>query len=250
MFEIGTALRTARRKQGLDLDDVEASTKIRARQLQALEQEHFELLPERAYARAFLRTYAIALGLDPKPFMDEFDERFPEEDELPPPEEMPRASRLGAAAGLVRTRVVWFAVGGLGLIALAVSSGLWSSSGGSPSPAARTPPPAAPASIAASPPPARAAAVPRLLTLKLTGLGQAGSWVTVHRGDATGETLFEGTLAGGASRRFTSKAPLWIRVGWAPRLRATVDGRVVVLTGGTASFMVRRGRLEPAQPSA
>jgi cytoskeleton protein RodZ len=249
MFEIGTALRTARRNQGLDLDAVEASTKIRARQLQALEQEHFELLPERAYARAFLRTYAVTLGLDPKPFMEEFDERFPEEDDLPPPEEMPRTSRLSAAAGLVRTRVAWFAVGGLGLIALAVSSGLWSSSGGGPSvPAARTPPPAAAASVAASPP-ARRPAAPRLVTLQLTGLGSSGSWVAVHRRDAAGQKLFEGTLSSGVSRRFRSSGPLWLRVGWVPSLRATVDGRVVALSGHTASFMVRRGRIE-AVPGA
>src|SRR5947199_5150142 len=37
---------------------------IRARQLQALEEERFDWLPGDAYARSFLRTYADYLGLE------------------------------------------------------------------------------------------------------------------------------------------------------------------------------------------
>jgi len=91
MAEIGTALRSARRNQGLDIDVFEAQTKIRARHLQALEEERFELLHERAYARAFLRTYAGALGLDPTPLLEAFDARFPEE--------RPFNERSGSSAG-------------------------------------------------------------------------------------------------------------------------------------------------------
>ena len=45
MFEIGNSLREARLRQGLDLARVEDDTKIRAKYLQALEDERFEVLP-------------------------------------------------------------------------------------------------------------------------------------------------------------------------------------------------------------
>src|SRR5581483_12025224 len=86
-FEIGESLAAARRAQRLELADVEALTRIRQRQLAALEAERFDLLPGRAYTRAFLRTYAGALGLDADHFVAEFEERYPEPEEV---EQVPR----------------------------------------------------------------------------------------------------------------------------------------------------------------
>jgi len=63
VFEIGHSLREARVRHGLDLNRVEADTKIRAKYLQALEEENFELLPAETYVKGFLRTYANYLGL-------------------------------------------------------------------------------------------------------------------------------------------------------------------------------------------
>ena len=45
MFEIGSSLREARERQGLDLATVERETKIRGKYIRALEDEQFELLP-------------------------------------------------------------------------------------------------------------------------------------------------------------------------------------------------------------
>ena len=47
MLEIGSSLREARGRQGLELAEVEAATLIRGRYLEALEHEQFELLPGR-----------------------------------------------------------------------------------------------------------------------------------------------------------------------------------------------------------
>ena len=52
-------------RQRLDIADVEASTKIRAKYLRALENEEFGMLPGPTFVKTFLRTYAEALGLDP-----------------------------------------------------------------------------------------------------------------------------------------------------------------------------------------
>ena len=80
MFEIGSSLREARTRLGLEVADVVAETKIRAKYLTALEEERFDLLPERAYARSLLRSYATFLGLEAQLYLDEFDARFPSEE--------------------------------------------------------------------------------------------------------------------------------------------------------------------------
>src|SRR2546422_7431652 len=64
MFEIGNSLREAREHQGLDYSQVELATKIRAKYIQALEDEHFEILPSGTYIKGFLRSYSEYLGLD------------------------------------------------------------------------------------------------------------------------------------------------------------------------------------------
>jgi len=61
---VGNKLRAARTRRKLSLQEAEEATKIRARYLQALEDEDWDQLPGDTYARAFIRTYASLLGLD------------------------------------------------------------------------------------------------------------------------------------------------------------------------------------------
>jgi hypothetical protein len=65
---IGYELRQEREAQGIGLDEVEAATGVRARFLEAIEEEAWDELPGDFYARAFTRTYARYLGLDPAEF--------------------------------------------------------------------------------------------------------------------------------------------------------------------------------------
>ena len=60
---VGERLRRAREARGLTLDAVAASTHIRERYLEALEEERFEEIPGPAYVKGFLRNYALHLGL-------------------------------------------------------------------------------------------------------------------------------------------------------------------------------------------
>jgi cytoskeletal protein RodZ len=76
MFEIGTALREARERQGLSFKQVEEDTKIRARYIRALEEEAFGILPGATYTKGFLRAYADYLSLDGHLFIDEFNSRY------------------------------------------------------------------------------------------------------------------------------------------------------------------------------
>src|SRR3712207_40700 len=115
VFEIGTSLREARLRQGLDLGRIESDTKIRAKYLQALEDERFDLLPAETYAKGFLRAYAEALGLDGQLYVDEFNSRFATADEpqIAPRRSGPRRSRatesnfVGVAlAGIVAVTIL------------------------------------------------------------------------------------------------------------------------------------------------
>ncbi|HMO00589.1 MAG TPA: helix-turn-helix transcriptional regulator [Miltoncostaeaceae bacterium] len=60
---IGVRLREARMRQGLDLADCAAATRIRERYLIAIEDGRFESLPGPAYVSGFVRAYAAHLGV-------------------------------------------------------------------------------------------------------------------------------------------------------------------------------------------
>ena len=49
MFEIGTTLREARLRKGIEIDEAERATKVRAKYLRALETESFDILPGQTY---------------------------------------------------------------------------------------------------------------------------------------------------------------------------------------------------------
>src|SRR5436190_4627239 len=69
-------------RQRLDIADVEARTKIRAKYLRALENEEFGLLPGSTFVRTFLRTYAELLGLDPHRLVEEYRTNYETGEEL------------------------------------------------------------------------------------------------------------------------------------------------------------------------
>lgn len=68
----GADLSEARERLGLSLEDVSLKLRIRMPYLEALEQGRISLLPGNAYALAFVRTYAKALGLDAEEMVRRF----------------------------------------------------------------------------------------------------------------------------------------------------------------------------------
>jgi len=95
MAEIGETLRDARMRARIDVSEIEAKTKIRAKYLRALENEEWGLLPGPTFVKSFLRTYAQALGLDGKALVEEYRLRFedPAEAALEPIVAAPQRSR-------------------------------------------------------------------------------------------------------------------------------------------------------------
>ncbi|NMA01999.1 MAG: helix-turn-helix domain-containing protein [Clostridia bacterium] len=84
MVGIGEKLKEARLKKNLTLTDVENITKIRARYIQALEEENFKILPGNVYIKGFLKTYAKLLELDEKELIAAYEETEPQVEEIQP----------------------------------------------------------------------------------------------------------------------------------------------------------------------
>lgn len=72
MGVIGDTLSEARTRRAVDLEEVEAATGIRPRYLRAIEQEDWDALPEEFYVRSFIRKYAVFVGVDPEPLVDDY----------------------------------------------------------------------------------------------------------------------------------------------------------------------------------
>jgi cytoskeletal protein RodZ len=63
-------------RRRIDMTEVEAATKIRAKYLRALENEEWDLLPGPTFVKTFLRTYAEYLELDPRLLVEEYRQRY------------------------------------------------------------------------------------------------------------------------------------------------------------------------------
>src|SRR5690348_12344192 len=76
-MNFGTHLREAREKRGVSLRQIATSTRISIRTLEALENNEIKKLPGGIFSRAFVRSYAQEIGLDPDEAVREFVHQFP-----------------------------------------------------------------------------------------------------------------------------------------------------------------------------
>ncbi len=230
MFEIGTSLREARARRGIDLVRAEAETKIRAKYLQALEDERFDILPAETYVKGFLRTYAEYLGLDGQLYVDEYNSRFASSDE---PLVAARARRQPRPRASESSLVVVALAGIVAVAILVVVAFRFSNDE----------PPANPANLggaqtatnasgtrAKRPKGGRAvkpAARAKTARLVLTA-ARGDCWVAVRSGGPEGELLFSGTIAYGDTARFVGRR-LLLEFGDAPaqNLNVKLNGKRV-----------------------
>ncbi|MGM0420069.1 MAG: helix-turn-helix domain-containing protein [Bacillota bacterium] len=69
----GKKLRETREEKGLTLEDAAKGTKIRKKYILALENDDYTKIPGQVYVRAFLKTYATYLDIDPEEILQEFE---------------------------------------------------------------------------------------------------------------------------------------------------------------------------------
>ncbi|KAB2923460.1 MAG: helix-turn-helix domain-containing protein, partial [Bacteroidetes bacterium] len=65
-------LRSGREARGITLADIARTTRINIKYLEALEQGAFDVLPQ-TYIRAFIRSYAEAIGTPPERLLHQYD---------------------------------------------------------------------------------------------------------------------------------------------------------------------------------
>jgi transcriptional regulator with XRE-family HTH domain len=73
----GPRLRRERERRGISLETIAARTNVSIELWLGFEANDFSRWPTRIYARAFVRDYAKAVGLDPKEVVDDFCRLFP-----------------------------------------------------------------------------------------------------------------------------------------------------------------------------
>jgi transcriptional regulator with XRE-family HTH domain len=189
MPDIGATLREARMRARIDISEVEAETKIRAKYLRALENEEWDLLPGPTYVKSFLRTYAEALDLDAKLLVDEYKlrhERLSDVELQPINAAAPGRERRRQGPLVPR----WVAIAAI-FAALIVTLSLL---GGNDAPKAPvTPPPPAPRTTPSATRPSQPAR-PRSVRLRIVATGAVN--VCLKAGNRTlvnGQTLTPGS---------------------------------------------------------
>lgn len=259
MSGVGQTLKEAREARGLTLYDVEDKTKIQTRYLKAIEEERFNVLPGHFYTRAFIRTYAEFLGLDPKPLLAHVKDI--QEDDIEPvqvPEFQPlsrRAARQDEEPSFSLSK--WFSRGLLILFLLLVVAVIWTAvnsaslgiNGELPQEASKDTTPAGQKGDKQKAPPQQEKEEMGEPELTVTKTGEEGDtfyyevsgadtvdiqlkandrvWFEAREGDEDGGVLASKEIDAGTTETFTSKEGIYIRIGNTLGVDLEVNGEKV-----------------------
>ena len=72
MIEFGRTLRVARETKGYTVSQLAEMTHLKSSVVEGLENEDFSMIAAPIYGRGFVKLYCEAVGLEPKPLVDEF----------------------------------------------------------------------------------------------------------------------------------------------------------------------------------
>ncbi len=246
---VGERLAEERRKRGRTLQEIAAETRIVPHVLEALEHGRYEELPSPAYMRGHIRSYAKALGLDPTPFIEEYErdtgaqshvevrlDALPERSVVPLRDQIhsiPKRAWVGLAAGLIVLGVVVWGIGTLGRrepvvppMPPAETSSAAEATAAPSGPAvileSTSSPPAADPSVPATGPAPGAA-----FALRVAVAPGGASWLRVT---VDGELAYEGTLTGPSEKAWTVSSEATVRVGRPSVVTVTRDGTPVALS--------------------
>jgi cytoskeletal protein RodZ len=175
--DFGGTLRAARERRGVSLRQIANATKISVAILEGLERNDISKLPAGIFGRAFVRSYAIEVGLDPETTIQDFIAQFPAdsvtaghpasaqvEDHEAHESDRRMATtfvRLIAISVPIAAAVVYFGLAGRqGADPEAAPAAPLETAGRTPTAEPSTPSPSTPAPSSASPPPASSTASP------------------------------------------------------------------------------------------
>ena len=103
--DFGARMRGIREQRGVSLRQIAETTKLSVRALEALERNDISRLPGGIFSRAFVRSYAGEIGVDPEQTVRDFLSQFPHESPVGsshvPHERGSRAWQLAARAMMI-----------------------------------------------------------------------------------------------------------------------------------------------------
>jgi cytoskeleton protein RodZ len=230
MDDFGGKLRQARERRGISLRQIASSTKIAAAALEALEKNDISKLPGGIFSRAFVRSYAVEVGLDPDETVKEFLARF-NQDAPPSAEAMAaaipeeerqfeqrqrqavKALAFGAVSLVVLIVILYFVLRGRPP-AVSVET--------VPPPPAAEPAPAPVAELSLPAPPAPADAAAAAAPLKLEIAPASECWVSLT---VDGRKLFTRVMQAGERESHVVQREAQVDVGDAGAFAYLVNGR-------------------------
>jgi cytoskeletal protein RodZ len=216
MFEIGSSLREARMRQGLDFEEMEERTKVRKKYLRHLEDERFDQLPGHTYTKGFLHVYADSLGLDGRLYVEEYNSRYVAGDEdsaaaprlprQPVRQRGRRERRESRGAGVALAAI---------LVVTALVIAAWRFGGHE-----------APKVEGVNANPAAASATKRV-TVSVRAV-HGPTFMVVRAGSSSGKPLYTGTLERGQLQRFTKKS-LYVSLARPGNVAVKLNGNLIVM---------------------
>lgn len=270
----GTAIRAARTRAGLSIEELASRTRLARPTLEAMENDAFEQLLEPVYVRGYYRKVARILELPDQPLIDAYEAMY-----TPPPKIAPARLRLasggdlGSAPRFVGRLAILAPIAAVVLISLiwlwrqsstptvppqtvtliepAITDGIASDTmppitepAPDSAPVAAGETPAASDAIAATPvpdvvaaepaPAAAAAPVGTQLVMEFSAI----SWARVE--DAAGKSLLSGVISAGERMQLDGQPPYAIFLGNAPGVKVQFGGIAVDVAPYTSSNSTAR----------
>lgn len=270
MPEIGNSLREARIRKSLTIKDVEDATKIRSKYLEALEEDDYEVLPGPTYVKAFLRSYATFLKLDPDELLEDFRHR-PEtrrdESGVVRSEAVQQSrSRTTTERKKRRTRrtqrgyivaavlavavvflLAWYGSGRGRDEATTLDSSSFSSATTSTSLSGQGTTTTVAGGTGGSSTTTSAVVGTGENVVLIVTVTERSCWMVVREDSADGAELYAGTLSAGGQKTFDSSKRYWMNIGLPRVLALSVNGAAHTLDAEAGAFVITEAGIEPSQ---
>jgi hypothetical protein len=211
MSGVGPALRRARERRSLTIEEASRDTKLATEQLRSLEAERFADLLGDVYVRGSLRTYAQYLGISPDKVVAAYARQADDPKPPPPPSKLGRVE-AAIAATRIRDNHRLLVFVALTLLLIAVVFGFVSRRSPTPAPAPLS-------TIAAQPDPTKG------IVVGMTALKDVQVTVTL---DGSAQTY---ALRRGEERSFRADTTLIVRLAQGGAVRLIVNGASIGAPG-------------------
>jgi len=239
--DFGGKLREARERKGVTLRQIAAATKISVGVLEALERNDISRLPGGIFSRAFVRSYAIEVGLDPEATIQDFIAAFPHDsvtaghprtNEVEDHEaiESDRRTattflRLGVISVPIVGVILYFATAGRHAMTAEKSPAPATAQAAAPAPPPDATPaphdPAPPTTSSPAPPPATPSAVPAADRLTIGLSARRPCWVSAS---VDGQKAIERLLQTGEQTTLEVRREMVLTAGDASAITLTLNG--------------------------